>query len=130
MLTLDQLKTKYQAVIDLVPQLGASLKNVHFENEKLLIRAAAPNEEIKNEIWNAIKRVDPTYSDLTADITVDTSLPVPTRTYTVQSGDTLSKIARQFYGNPNDYMKIFQANTDQLKDPNMINVGQVLKIPR
>jgi len=49
--------------------------------------------------------------------------------YTVQSGDTLSKIAKQFYGNANDYMKIFEANRDKLNDPNKIQVGQSLVIP-
>ncbi|MCX6552254.1 MAG: LysM peptidoglycan-binding domain-containing protein [Acidobacteria bacterium] len=44
-------------------------------------------------------------------------------------GDTLSKIAKHFYGDPNTYMKIFEANKDQLADPNKINVGQKLRIP-
>jgi nucleoid-associated protein YgaU len=51
------------------------------------------------------------------------------KTYTVQPGDSLSKIAKQFYGNANAYMKIFEANRDKLSDPNKIQVGQVLKIP-
>jgi nucleoid-associated protein YgaU len=51
-------------------------------------------------------------------------------TYTVQAGDTLSKISKQFYGNAGESMKIFEANRDQLKDPNMIKAGQALKIPR
>lgn len=44
-------------------------------------------------------------------------------------GDSLSKIAKKFYGDANKYMKIFEANKDQLKDPDKINVGQKLKIP-
>lgn len=51
------------------------------------------------------------------------------RMYTVQSGDTLSKIAKQMYGNANDYMKIFEANRPLLSDPDKIYVGQVLRIP-
>ena len=47
----------------------------------------------------------------------------------MQSGDTLSKISKQFYGDANSYMRIFDANKDQLKDPNTIKPGQVLKIP-
>ena len=50
-------------------------------------------------------------------------------TYTVQKGDTLSKISKEFYGDANQYMKIFEANRDQLKDPDKIQIGQVLKIP-
>lgn len=51
------------------------------------------------------------------------------RTYTVQSGDTLSKIAKEYYGDANRYMDIFNANTDKLSDPNKIQVGQELVIP-
>ena len=51
------------------------------------------------------------------------------QTYTVQSGDTLSKIAKQFYGDSNRYMDIFNANSDILSDPNKIQVGQELSIP-
>jgi nucleoid-associated protein YgaU len=49
--------------------------------------------------------------------------------YEVKSGDTLSKIAKTEYGNANDYMLIFEANKDILKDPNKIYPGQKLKIP-
>lgn len=51
------------------------------------------------------------------------------RMYTVQSGDTLSAIAQQFYGDPNRYNEIFDANRPMLTDPNMIYPGQVLRIP-
>ncbi len=51
------------------------------------------------------------------------------RTYTVKSGDTLSKIAKEFYGDANKYMDIFNANKDQLSDPNKIKPGQELNIP-
>ena len=54
----------------------------------------------------------------------------PTVTYTVQPGDTLSAIAKKFMGNPSEYMDIYNANRDQLSDPNMIKPGQVLKIPQ
>ena len=129
MADLETLKAKYRAAIDLGKDLGVSWKNVHVENEKLLLRGAAPNGEIKNHVWDAIKKVDAKYSDLTADITIDASLPVPTRTYVVKGGDTLSKIAKEFYGNANAYMKIFEANKDQLSDPDKIKPGQVLKLP-
>jgi nucleoid-associated protein YgaU len=52
-----------------------------------------------------------------------------TQTHVVQSGDTLSKIAQKYYGDPALYDKIFQANRDVLKDPNKIFPGQKLKIP-
>jgi nucleoid-associated protein YgaU len=137
MVNLQVLQTKYQPAIDLGKARGVSWKNIHIENEKLLIRGAAPNEGIKNDVWNAIKTIDAGYGDLTADITIDASLPAPAvpaaaaqpRVYEVVSGDTLSKIAKHFYGDAAKYPKIFEANRDQLKDPNVIKPGQKLKIP-
>lgn len=52
-----------------------------------------------------------------------------TQWHEVQAGDTLSKIAKRYYGDASLYMQIFEANTDQLKDPNLIKVGQKLRIP-
>ena len=51
------------------------------------------------------------------------------RIYEVKAGDTLSKIAKQEYGDANAYMVIFEANKDILKNPNLIHPGQKLKIP-
>jgi nucleoid-associated protein YgaU len=51
------------------------------------------------------------------------------RTYTVVKGDTLSKIAKTLYGNANKWRKIYEANTDIIKNPDVIRPGQVLKIP-
>ncbi len=129
MANLEELKKKYQSVIDLAKAQGVSVKNVHIENEKLLIRGAAPNEAIKNAVWDQIKKVDAKFADLTADISIDPSLPVPGKVHEVVAGDTLSQIAKKHYGDANKYMKIFDANKDQLSDPNKIKVGQKLKIP-
>ncbi|MCB1053850.1 MAG: LysM peptidoglycan-binding domain-containing protein, partial [Acidobacteria bacterium] len=49
--------------------------------------------------------------------------------YTVKSGDTLSKIAKHYFGNANKYMDIYNINTDILKNPDLIRVGQKLKLP-
>src|SRR5687767_9057333 len=110
---LESLKQKYQSVLNLIQQSGARLQNVHVESGKLLIRAEAPSDEVKNRVWDQIKLTNPGWSsDLTADITVRPGQGGPQagaaaapRTYTVQSGDTLSKISKQFYGDANDYMK-------------------------
>lgn len=141
---LEELKNKYKGALDTIQQKGVRLTHLHVQDNKLFIQGAAPSEAIKNEVWNQIKAADSSYSDLTADISVDTSLPQPQqaaaatasaggsgsgRTYTVQAGDTLSKIAKQFYGNANDYNRIFQANTDKLQNPDQIKVGQELLIP-
>lgn len=131
----EELKSKYQSVLRLIEQKGLRLHNLHVQDNKLFVKASAGTEALKNDIWNQIKLVDPKYADLTCDIGIDASLapakpaaPEP-KTYTVQPGDSLSKIAKQFYGNANAYMKIFEANKDKLSDPNKIQVGQVLNIP-
>lgn len=62
------------------------------------------------------------------DITVEAAEP-ESRFYTVKSGDTLSKIAKDMYGNANEYDKIFEANRPMLSHPDKIYVGQVLRIP-
>jgi nucleoid-associated protein YgaU len=52
------------------------------------------------------------------------------RTYTVVKGDSLSKIAKREYGNANAWRRIFDANRDQITDPDLIHPGQVLRIPQ
>ena len=63
-----------------------------------------------------------------------TTAPAPasttsTKTYTVQKGDSLSKIAKHFYGDANKWPRIHEANLDQIKNPDLIHPGQTLKIP-
>lgn len=148
---LEQLKQKYQSVFNLIQQSGVRLSHVHIQDNKLFVQGEAPSDQIKNRIWDEIKRVDPNYKDLTCDLTIDSSLPQPAaqqsgaqqsaaqqsgyaaaggmQTYTVQPGDTLSVISKRFYGDANDYNKIFEANRDQLDNPDRIKAGQQLKIP-
>jgi LysM repeat protein len=138
---LETLKAKYQSVLNFIEQQqNTQLQNVNMEGDKLFIRAAAPSQDVKNKIWDQIKLVDPTYSDLTAEISApeaaaaaaaggsDTTVAAA-RTYTVQAGDNLSKISRHFYGDPNQYMKIVNANKETLPDPDKIKPGMQLNIP-
>jgi nucleoid-associated protein YgaU len=115
----------------LIQSRNVRLDHLHVQDQKLVMKGAAPNEEIKNQVWNAIKSVDPGYGDLACDIYIDSNLPTPSeaRTYNVQKGDSLSKIAKQFYGDANQYMRIFDANRDQLDDPNKVQADMELKIP-
>jgi nucleoid-associated protein YgaU len=129
MADLDQLKLKYGSVLNAINQSGVHLTHVHIQDNKLYIEGACGTEAIKNKIWDQAKLVDSTYSDLTLNLSVDPSLAPKQQTYTVATGDSLSKIAKQFYGNANEYMKIFEANKDKLTDPNSIKVGQQLVIP-
>jgi nucleoid-associated protein YgaU len=92
-------------------------------------------EEEKNEIWTAIKTIPDWRNDIVADIQVTgvkemaAAVGASTKTYTVKAGDTLSGIAKSELGNASAYMKIFEANRDQLSDPDKIKPGQVLKLP-
>jgi LysM repeat protein len=110
---------------------------------KLYFNGTVDSEDEKNQIWNAIKTVSDWQKDVVADIRVNATAAskpaaqgtsgtqtTPMTTYTVQSGDTLSAIAKRFLGNANEYMDIFNANRDQLSDPDEIKPGQVLKIPQ
>ena len=142
---LEELKNKYKGALDTIQQKGVRLSHVHVQDNKLFIQGTAPSEEAKNAVWNQIKAIDPSYKDLTCDLTVDPSIApqkqqaqaatagggtASSRTYKVAPGDTLSKIAKEFYGNANDYNRIFEANRDKLSDPNKIQVGQELVIPQ
>ena len=136
MADLEQIKGKYQSVLTLMNQLQVRLQNLHLQDNKLFLKANAKTKADSNRVWDQIKLVDKNYSqDLMAEITFDsdtaTSQPPSraTKTYTVKAGDTLSKIAKQHYGNANLYMKIFEANKASVRDPDKIQVGQVLNIP-
>ena len=124
MADLEALKSKYSAVLKKGEQVGLRLENLHIQDEKLFVRGAVPSEFGKNQIWDEIKRVDAKLSDITAEINVKSG-----EVYKVQSGDNLSKIAKKFYGDANFYPKIFEANRDQLSNPDKISVGQSLKLP-
>ena len=137
---LVQLRHKYDPAIKLMHERGVQVQNVEMQGGKLLVRGIAPSELIKNQVWDEIKKIDPLYGDLTADLKVAAvgagqggpagAPSAPMQTYTVQSGDTLSKISQHFYGRASDYQRIFEANRDQLRDPDKIQPGQVLRIPR
>jgi nucleoid-associated protein YgaU len=129
MADLEQLKSKYSSVLNAINQSGVRLSHVHIQDNKLYIEGACGSEAIKNKIWDQVKLVDPTYNDITLNLNVDPSLAPQQQVYTVAAGDSLSKIAKQFYGNANEYMKIFNANRDKLNDPNAIKPGQQLVIP-
>jgi len=136
MVDLDALKEKYSSVLELVKKQNVRLDHLHVQDDKLFMQGAAPTDEIKNKIWNQIKAVDATYSDLTCELTVDSSLPEPApdappeKVYTVVAGDSLWKIAQEFLGNGALFPKIIEANPDKLKDEHtVIHPGDELKIP-
>jgi nucleoid-associated protein YgaU len=134
----EQLKQKYQPVLDTIQSEGAQLQNLNIDGNQLFLKATAKSEESKNRIWDAIKKADPNYSDLKHDIEVSQGQATAAQAgsgagsqggqkYTVKPGDNLSKISQQFYGDAKKYMTIAKANN--LQDPDKIKAGQELIIP-
>lgn len=136
----NELKLKYQSVLNIIEQQQVQLQNLHVQDNKLFIKGIAPSQEAKNKVWDQIKLVDASFDkDLTCDIGFDVARAAAAaagggqgtgQTYEVRAGDNLSKISKQFYGDPNEYMRIFYANRDKLRDPDQIQVGQKLTIPK
>src|SRR4249920_2702867 len=120
---LDNLKQKYQPVLKTIEKEGAHLDDLSLTGAQMSLKATAVSEASKNRIWDAIKAVDPNFSDLKHDI----QFRQDSQTYTVQPGDNLSKISKRFYGDPNKYPQIVKANN--IENPDKIKVGQQLVIP-
>jgi nucleoid-associated protein YgaU len=99
---------------------------------KLYFKGTVNTQEEANKIWDAIKTVPDWRTEVVADIKA-TGAAAPAasgaQTYTVKSGDSLSRIAQRELGDANAYMEIFNLNKDQLSDPDKIQPGQVLKLP-
>ena len=138
MATFEELKAKYQPVLNVVQNKQVHMANLHMQDGKLFMKGTAPSQEAANAVWDALKRINPKLDDVIADFPIDSSLQssqksgsgsTSTRMYKVKPGDTLSKISQQFFGDPNQYQRIFEANRDKLTDPNKIQVGQELRIP-
>ena len=122
------IKQKYQSVLDLGTELNIQNGDVSEENGVLKIKGTAKTQYEKNIIWDEIKAVgglNP--SDIKADIKVSDESVY--HRHTVKSGETLGKIARHYYGDPMKYKQIFQANSDILKNPDLIYPNQELVIP-
>jgi nucleoid-associated protein YgaU len=99
---------------------------------KLYFHGTTATQAEANKIWDAIKTIPDWPNEIVANIQASAppASAAAAATYTVKAGDTLSKIAKETLGDAGAYMKIFNANTDQLSDPNKIRPGQVLKIPQ
>ena len=127
MADLNQLKQKYTPVIDTIQSFsaeGAKVDDVSLDGDKLLLKASVPSPVVANRVWDAIKKIDPTYSDLHHEIA---NTGGDTQPVTIKSGDTLSAISLLFYGNANKYPQIAKANN--LADPNNVPIGTTLELP-
>lgn len=127
MADLAQLKQKYAPVVETILQfssLGATVEEPSLSGDKLLLKGTVPSTVVANRVWDVIKSIDPTYSDLQHQIAATGGAD---QAYTIQPGDNLSKVSKLFYGMPNKYQKISQANN--IADPDKILAGQTITIP-
>ncbi len=127
MADLDQLKQKYQPVLDAFSKFapfGAKLDGTSLDDQgKLLLKGEVPSSVMANRIWDLIKKCDPTYADLHHEIATTGGAEQPV---TIKSGDTLSAICLLFYGNANKYPEVAKANGI---DADHIKVGQTINLP-
>ena len=127
MADLEQLKQKYAGVISTIQgfsDLGATVDQVDLDGERLLLKGSVPSTVVLNRVWDAVKKADPTYSDLHHEIATSGGAEQP---YTIQSGDNLSHVAQRFYGAASKYREIATANG--IADPDKVKVGQALNLP-
>jgi nucleoid-associated protein YgaU len=119
------LQEKYQSLIDLANSSNISNLRVEEADGFIKIEGTAPSAEVKQQLWNEYGRLDPDYRS--GDLVLNIDAPeAAANTYTVQSGDNLSKIGSK-YGV--SWQQIFEANRDKLSDPDKIYPGQELTIP-
>ena len=121
-------KAKYQGVLNLGEQLGIKNGDISEEGGVLTIKGEANTPYEKNLIWDKIKELGgENASDVKASISVTDSSVY--HKHTVKGGESLSKIAKQYYGDAMKYKEIFAANSGVLSNPDVIHPDQELVIP-
>ncbi len=122
------LQVKYNTVLSLGKELNIQGLNIKEDAGKLNLSGTVNTQYEKDKIWDKIKEVGGEgQKEVSADIKVLNADYY--HLHTVESGENLSKISKQYYKDAKSYMKIFEANKDQLTNPDIIKVGQKLKIP-
>jgi nucleoid-associated protein YgaU len=121
------LMEKYGDLFKLANQIGVQNPDVKEEGGKLRISGRTEYQLDANRLWDNIKTHAGWENEVVADIQAQRKDVFGV--HTVASGETLSKIAKNYLGDANRYTEIFNANKDQLSDPDKIKVGQKLNIP-
>ncbi len=124
---------KASKIAELVHGLDLGVKDftVSVDGDKATISGEAPNQEVREKVILATGNVAG-IAKVEDNITLegDGSADDEADFYTVKSGDSLSKISKEFYGDPMKYNQIFEANKPMLSDPDKIYPGQTLRIPK
>lgn len=122
------LQEKYQSLIDLANQSGISGLNITEGEGFIKVEGSAPSAEAKQALMDKWNEIDPDYrsGDFVLAVTAPESAGGSGSTYTVQAGDSLSKIGAKHGVR---WQSIFEANKDKLDDPDKIFPGQELTIP-
>lgn len=121
------MQTKFADLLELAKDLNFMSLETTERNGKLVVKAQAPYQMEKDLFWDKLKTFAGWQDELAADISVKN-----TDVYgfhTVKPGDTLSKLSQWLLGDAKRFMEIFDLNKDVLTDPNVIKVGQKLKLP-
>jgi nucleoid-associated protein YgaU len=120
------LRDKYQSLIAMAEGSGVTNLNIQEQDNVLHIDGTAPDETVKQKLWDEYNRLDPDMRS--GDVVLNLEVaPGSEAFYTVAAGDSLSKIAAKYKGVT--WQKIFEANRDQIKNPDLIHPGQKLRIP-
>lgn len=121
------LQDKYKELVDAARGSGVTNLQVREQDNVLYVDGEAPSYSVKDDLWNIYNKIDPDYraSDLVLNITVAAN--AAPEEYEVVAGDNLTKIGKKF-GMP--WKEIHEANKDLIKDPDKIQIGWKLKIPR
>jgi LysM domain len=120
-------KEKFQELLDFGDSLGMADLSTWEDGGKFYIKGMLPYQLDKNLFWDKLKTYDNWENEVSADIEIE-NVDI-FGVYTVKPGDSLSKIAKWLFGDAMKYMDIYNFNTDILKDPNNISVGQKIKLP-
>ena len=125
------LTDKYASLIDLAKQVGADNLTIQDSGASLSIEGTVPSEADKQRLWDEYNRLDPDMrsGDVVLNIQAAQGGSGGAEEYEVQAGDSLSKIAQR-HGGGITWREIWEANRDQIKDPDLIHPGQKLKIPK
>ncbi len=120
------LRDKYQSLIAMAEGSGIADLKIQEQDNVLHIHGSAPTEAVKQQLWDEYNRLDPDMRS--GDVVLNLNVAAGSEIfYTVAPGDSLSKIATKYEGVT--WQKIFEANRDQIKNPDLIHPGQKLRIP-